>query len=162
VLGPLGERQAALEQMREELRVPAAVLLFRPFMLGLYAEECGTSGALADGLDGVSEAFQLVETGGERWWLADLHRVRADLLLRQSAANRDEAERELRTALGIAREQGALILELRAAGALATLLAETRRRTEALELLRPAYSAITEGHGTADLVAARALLDALS
>lgn len=50
---------------------------------------------------------------------------------------------------------------LRAATALATLLAEGRRRGEALELLRPAYAAITEGHDTADLVAARSLLEAL-
>jgi hypothetical protein len=33
---------------------------------------------------------------------------------------------------------------------------------EALELLRPAFAAIPEGHDTADLVAARKTLDALS
>jgi predicted ATPase len=54
------------------------------------------------------------------------------------------------------------MLSLRAATALATLLGESRRRGEALELLRPAFAAIPEGHDTADLVAARKTLDALS
>jgi predicted ATPase len=137
-------------------------LLFRTCSLGLYAESCGAAGRIAEGLEAIGEAFELAGSGGETWWLADLHRVRADLLLRQSAANRDEAEGELRLALDVAGSQGARMLQLRAATALARLFADSRRRSQALELLRPAYAAITEGRDTADLVAARTLLDALA
>jgi predicted ATPase len=126
------------------------------------AEECAASGALAEGLAAVAEGLELATKSGERFWLAELHRVRSDLLLRQSAVNLDEAERGLRAALDVARGQGARMLELRAATGLATLLADARRRAEALEVLRPAYASITEGHDTADLVAARRLLEALS
>jgi predicted ATPase len=128
----------------------------------VFAEASGALGYTTQGLAAAAEALELARTTGEAFWLADMHRVRADLLLRQSAANRDEAEREFRTALDVARSQGSRMLSLRAATALATLLGESRRRGEALELLRPAYAAIPEGHDTADLVAARKTLDALS
>jgi predicted ATPase len=62
----------------------------------------------------------------------------------------------------VARGQRARMLELRAGTSLATLLSGARRRAEALEVLRPAYASITEGHDTADLVAARTLLESLS
>jgi predicted ATPase/class 3 adenylate cyclase len=160
----LGEREGGHEQMKEELARYRAnrVLLFRTFLLGLYAEDCGASGRVADGLAAVGEALELARTSGEKFWLAELHRVRSDLLLRQSAANLDEAERELRAALEVARGQRARMLELRAGTSLATLLSGARRRAEALEVLRPAYASITEGHDTADLVAARTLLESLS
>jgi class 3 adenylate cyclase/predicted ATPase len=160
----LGDRDAGYERMKRELahfRV-SGVQLFRTIFLCLFADYCGATGRVGEGLEAVAEGLGLAGESGERMWLAELHRVRADLLLRQSAANRDEAERELRAALDVARGQHARMFELRAATALATLLGESRRRGEALELLRPAYAAIPEGHDTADLVAARKTLDALS
>ena len=90
-----------------------------------------------------------------------LHRVRSDLLLRQSSANLDEAERQLRAVLDVARSRGARMLELRAATALATALSDARRRTEANEVLRPACATIIEGRDIADLVTARKLLEVL-
>jgi predicted ATPase len=159
----LGDRLAGWKEMKDEIAQGAnRARLWRTYCLGLYAEECAGVGAIEEGFSAIDEALSAATGSGEQFWLADLHRVRADLLLRQSAANRDEAERGLRLALDVAGSQGARMLQLRAATALARLFAETRRRTEALELLRPAYGAITEGHDTADLVAARTLLDALS
>jgi len=159
----LGEREAGHEQMKEMLAGQKSnrVLLFRTCFLAFYAEDCGAAGRVTDGLGALSEALELARTSGEKFWLAELHRVRSALLLRQSAANPDEAERELRAALDVARTQSARMLELRAATALATLLSDARRRAEALEVLRPAYAAITEGRDIADLVAARKLLEAL-
>jgi predicted ATPase len=72
-----------------------------------------------------------------------------------------EAEGHFRQALDWARRQGALSLELRAAMSLARLLRDQGRHAEAMALLRPIYGRFTEGFETADLKAAKALLDAL-
>jgi predicted ATPase len=72
-----------------------------------------------------------------------------------------EAEGHFRQALDWARRQGALSLELRAATSLARLLCDQGRPADAMALLGPIYDRFTEGFDTADLKAAKALLDAL-
>ena len=72
-----------------------------------------------------------------------------------------KAEESFRTALAIARKQGTRGYELRAATSLARLWGEKSRRGEARELLAPVYGWFTEGFDTADLQAARTLLDEL-
>jgi predicted ATPase len=71
------------------------------------------------------------------------------------------AEDRFRQALDWARRQGALSLELRAASSLARLLRDQGRSANAKALLQPVYDRFTEGFGTADLMAARTLIDAL-
>jgi hypothetical protein len=72
------------------------------------------------------------------------------------------AEATFRKALGIAREQGARIFELRAATGLGRLLVEQGRGAEARPALAAAYEAFREGFETRDLIEARELLDGLS
>jgi predicted ATPase len=62
----------------------------------------------------------------------------------------------------IAAEQGAKLLELRAATSMARLWGELGRRTEAVDLLASAYGWFTEGFDTADLKDANALLGELA
>jgi len=76
-----------------------------------------------------------------------------------SAAETPEAL--FREALGEARRQGALSWELRAATSLARLLRNQRRPADAIACLRPVYDRFTEGFDTADLIAAKRLLDEL-
>ena len=64
-------------------------------------------------------------------------------------------------ALEDARERGTLSWELRAATSLARLLRHQGRTADATTCLRPVYARFTEGFGTADLVAAKQLLDEL-
>jgi predicted ATPase len=71
------------------------------------------------------------------------------------------AEDQFRQALDSARRQGALSWELRAATSLARLWSGQNRRSEALALLKPVYDRFTEGFDTADLKAAKALIDTL-
>jgi predicted ATPase len=71
------------------------------------------------------------------------------------------AEALLRRALDGAREQGALSWELRAATSLARSLRLQGRSSDAITCLRPIYDRFTEGFGTADLIAAKQLLDDL-
>jgi adenylate cyclase len=110
----------------------------------------------------VAEALEIAQGTGERWYEAELHRLRAELLLQGGYSETADAETGLRRALALAREQGARHLELRAAVSLAGLWSGQGRRSEALGLLAPVYQGFTEGFDTADLGRARALLDALA
>jgi predicted ATPase len=83
------------------------------------------------------------------------------LLLQGAPGGAAAAEGHFRQALDWARRQGALSWELRAATSLARLWYEQSRPAEALALLQPVYDRFTEGFDTADLRAAKALLDDL-
>jgi len=109
-----------------------------------------------------AEALGLVHQNGETWWEAGIHRLRAELLLKQNCANSLEPQVSLERAIEIARRQGAKSLELRATTSLARLLRDTRRRDEARVLLVEIYNWFTEGFDTTDLKDAKDLLDELS
>src|SRR5262249_6829107 len=104
----------------------------------------------------------LVEQHEERFWEAEVHRLRGVLLLRQPGAPPAEAETCFQQALNVARRQEAKSLELRAARSLAHLWQQQGKRQEARDLLAPIYGWFTEGFDTADLQDAKALLDELT
>jgi hypothetical protein len=66
----------------------------------------------------------------------------------------------VRHALSIARDRGARSLELRAALSLVRLQPKGRGAAQARRALRDVYASFTEGFETADLIAARSVLDA--
>ena len=74
----------------------------------------------------------------------------------------ETAEDLFRQALDGARRQEALSCELRAATSLARLLRDQGRSADAIACLQPIYDRFTEGFGTADLIAAKQLLDDLA
>jgi predicted ATPase len=128
----------------------------------LIAEALGRAGQIADGLAAVEEALAWTERTEERWVMAELLRVKGELVLLQGAqAAAATAEHHFRQALDWARRQGALSWELRTATSLARLLCDQGRSADASALLQPVYDRFTEGFDTADLKAAKALLDAL-
>jgi DNA-binding SARP family transcriptional activator/predicted negative regulator of RcsB-dependent stress response len=131
-----------------------------PYYLALLGEAHLRRGEADAGLEVVEEALSCSRETNERWWDAELHRLRGALLL-ASGAEAAEAEAALRRALEIARGQRAKSLELRAAQALADLWARSGRTAEARNLLAPVYSSFTEGLETPDLQAALALLSSL-
>ena len=110
----------------------------------------------------LEEALALVDQYEERYWEAEIHRLKGELLLARSAANQVEAEACWHKALDVARRQGAKSLELRAAMSLARLWQRQGQRAAAYELLAPVYGWFTEGFDTADLQEAKALLEALT
>jgi predicted ATPase len=136
--------------------------MHRPYHLSLLAEALHRSGRSEEGLQAVDEALAMVEETEERWWEADLHRLRGDLLLSLSTQNAAGAAAEYDAALRTARQQGARMLELRAATSLARLRRDQGGHGEARDLLAPVYAWFAEGLATADLKDARALLDELS
>src|SRR5262249_3631154 len=108
-----------------------------------------------------TEAHTLVEQHEERWWEAEVCRLRGVLLLRHTGTPQAEAETWLQRALDVARRQEAKSLELRAAMSLTRLWQQQGKQAEAQALLTPIYGWFTEGFDTADLQEAKALLDAL-
>ena len=73
-----------------------------------------------------------------------------------------EAEYWFSRSLDLAREQSALVWELRTATSLAHLRVRQGRDDEALCALRPVYDRFTEGFDTLDLRVAKRLLDELA
>ena len=92
---------------------------------------------------------------------AELHRLKGELLMIEGPDNVVEAERSLRTAIEVARQQGARLFELRATVSLARLMADQDRHDEARVMLTDIYSWFTEGFDIPDLIEAKALLGQL-
>jgi len=126
------------------------------------AETCGKNGHAEEGLDLVAQGLAGGEQTGQRLAEAELYRLRGELLMIKDPGNVVESERSLRTAIDVARQQGARLFELRATVSLARLLRDTNRRGEASTMLATIYNWFTEGFDTADLRDAKALLDELS
>jgi predicted ATPase len=132
-----------------------------PYFCTLLAEVSAHLGHVEDGLQALAEAHTLVEQHEERFWEAEVHRLRGVLLLRQPGTPQAEAETWLQRALDVARHQKAKALELRAAMSLSRLWQQQGKQAEAHALLAPVYGWFTEGFDTADLQEANALLEAL-
>jgi predicted ATPase len=127
--------------------------------LGQMAEALGQAGRFADGIATVERGLDRSQRG---WLAPELLRIKGELLLLQGTTGTTEAVEDVfRRALDGAREHGTLSWELRAATSLARSLRDQRRPADAIAYLRPVYDRFTEGFGTADLIAAKRLLDEL-
>jgi predicted ATPase len=107
----------------------------------------------------ISNALSMVETSGERWWEAELCRLRGELL----RLCREEMDSEVwfHRSLDVSQHQGAKSLKLRTAMSLARLWCDQGKPQQARELLAPVYGWFTEGFETRDLKEAKALLEEL-
>jgi class 3 adenylate cyclase/tetratricopeptide (TPR) repeat protein len=94
--------------------------------------------------------------------LADLFRLKGDILLRHPGCSAEMAEKTLREALALAERQNAKAWRLRTSVSLARMYAGQERVELASQVLSPVYAEFREGLETPDLVEARVLLDELS
>jgi predicted ATPase len=159
-----GQGEAGMVQVRQGIAAYRATgaALFVPYLWTLVAEVADHLGRTEDGLQALAEAHTLVEQQEERWWEAEICRLRGLLLLQQPGTPPAEAEAWLQRALDVARRQEAKSLELRAAMSLARLWQQQGKRAEAYALLAPLYGWFTEGFDTADLQEAQVLLEELA
>lgn len=134
----------------------------RPYHQSNLTELYLQAGMIREGLVEVDDALSASYDSLSHYYLAELHRLRGELLLRSSREKRVEAESCFRQALDVARDQGARSLELRAAMSLGRSFTATGRKDEARHVLAGVFGAFTEGFGTADLREAKALLEELS
>jgi tetratricopeptide (TPR) repeat protein len=134
----------------------------RPYHLALLAKTYAEMGRLKKALSTLQEAFAAAAQGQELKQAADRHRLKGELLLKQSEMQVAEAQNCFERAIEFARTQGARSLELQATMSLGRLLAKQGRREEARAMVAEIYNWFTEGFDTADLKGAKALLDELS
>jgi predicted ATPase len=125
--------------------------------LGELADALARAGRGAEGLAVLGQGIDQSEAG---WIAPELLRLRGELVLSQGApAAAETADSLFRQALDEARRQQALSWELRAATSLARLLNQQGQQADAIACLEPVYGRFTEGFDTADLIAAKRILD---
>jgi predicted ATPase len=159
-----GHIDAGLEALRTGLDQAGDARLLPRFLLplGELAACLGEAGEAPRGLATIDEALARSQTREEGWYLAELLRIKGELLRKSDPAGVAVAEKCFTEALEIARQQGALFWELRSAMSLARMKHDCSRRADARKILQPVVAKFTEGFGTGDLRDARALLDKLS
>jgi predicted ATPase len=156
-----GELEQGIALMEQGLPLHLAVRpLNRPYMLAVLASAKADLGKPGEALELLEDALASTEVSGERWWQAELHRLRGRLLV--ARGQHDEGEACCRQAIEVSRRQKAKMLELRTATSLARLWSGRGRNIEARDLLAPIYARFTEGFETPDLREAKTLLDSLA
>jgi predicted ATPase len=152
-----GDVQAGIAQMQKALLDYEATgtKLLRPYFLALLAAVYTHVGQAEAGCHVLDAALRLVDTTGERWYEAELYRLKGECQQQLGMTS----EGSFLQALHTARQQAAKAFELRAATSLYRLWQSQGRRDAARHLLAESYSGFTEGFDTADLQEARALLD---
>lgn len=179
LLGRQEEVEKGIAQLRQGVaayRATGAGLDLSPCLV-LLAKGCVGIGQPQEGLNILAETLTIVNNGGERYYEAELYRLKGEILLSQEIKSQkserpnpqsqlpepqSEAESCFLKAIEIARKQQAKSLELRATMSLARLWQQQGKSAEAHQMLATVYNWFTEGFDTADLQEAKALLDELA
>ncbi len=141
-----------------ELR--AARFVHYTAFLAALAEGLAGTGEVVRGLAILDEALAQSDKAEERWILAELLRLKGELILLQDVPNATAiAADHFQQSLEWARRQGALAWELRSATSLARLWHRQRKTSQARTLLAAVYRRFTEGFDTTDVVSAKTLLE---
>jgi DNA-binding SARP family transcriptional activator len=148
----IAELRAAIEEFKA---TGARIRL--PCYLALLAEVYGLANRPLEGLGAIEEALAHARGSNERWWDAELHRIRAELMIASSQDTRDAATAAQR-AVTIARHQHSRALELRALLTLARMHPTGRQAEQPLQALRDVCVQYGDEVETPDLQAARAFL----
>ena len=131
---------------------------------GALALGLAGTGRLDEALVALDDAMAADREGadGRGWYAPELLRIKGEVLLQQAADQSALAAEDcFDQAAQMAREQGALFWELRIALSVARLRVSQGRRHEARALLASVYDRFTEGFATADMQAARTMLEGL-
>jgi len=130
---------------------------------GILAEGHAKAGRTKEALTMLDEALELAAQTRERFYEAELLRLKGELLIKSEAPHlTSDAESCLQQAIAVAQGQRAKSLELRATMTLARLFQQQGKSEEARKMVAEIYGWFTEGFETLDLMDAKALLDELS
>jgi tetratricopeptide (TPR) repeat protein len=154
----LGELEAGMAELEEGFEIFRRTGSMVPlvYRVSYVVEAHLAAGRSEAGLAAIDDALARSSGRLDRFYDAEMLRLRGDLLRQRGELERAEAE--LERALALARSQGARLFELRAAVGLARLRAESGRRASAREILEPVHGAFSEGFDTPDLRDAASLL----
>ena len=155
-----GDRNAGLVQMRAGIAQLAEqeISLFSGLIRAEFAQAEAESGEADGSLITLENALVYCERIGQRWFDAEIHRVRGEILLKKHADSPAPAEDAYRTAIAIAQRQKARSFELRAAHSLAKLYQSGRRLADAHAILAPALEGFSPTPEMPEIAEARALL----
>jgi predicted ATPase/DNA-binding winged helix-turn-helix (wHTH) protein len=145
-----------------EIQVVKRLNLWLTLFMGALAEGLRKTGQLEEALLTVNRAVERATDFGSTFDMAELLRIKARILAAMPQYGRDSAINCLTEALGVAKTQSALALELRSTIDLARLLADRGQRDQAGRDLALVYGRFTEGFETADLSVARQLMEELA
>jgi predicted ATPase len=101
-----------IEQGIRDIRA-IGIRLTLPFYLGLKAEALHLAGRTPEALEAIKKAEALAEKSDERWWCAEIHRLRA-VFLADLGAEQTQIEVSFCEAIRIAKRQKSVSLEKRA------------------------------------------------
>ena len=165
VRGSIQSRRGAtsgIEEMERGIKQwnASGAVVTTPYYLVLLAEGLAAGGRPHDALDRLEEAQSLVDRTGERYYEAEISRVRGEILLEARGVRvaLNDAEACFSRAIDISRRQGVRSLELRAVMSLTRLQMRFEPGSDVRSRLGAMYHWFTEGMDTADLVSARQLL----
>jgi predicted ATPase len=168
-LAEQGQGEEGIAHIRQGLAAWQATgsAVWRPYFHALWAEAYRKVGQGEEGLGVLAEALTTVDKTGERYYEAELYRLKGELTLQKSPGSgvrspESGAEECFLKAIDIARKQQAKSLELRAVMSLARLWQQQGKKKEAHEMLAEIYGWFTEGFDTKDLQEAKALLQELA
>jgi predicted ATPase/transcriptional regulator with XRE-family HTH domain len=141
--------------------------IHKSYMLAGLSEGYAKAGQIDQGLNLLVEALAQVEKTEERFWEAEIYRLKGELLLQErelggSRQDDTDAETCFRQAIEIAQRQGAKSLELRATVSMGRLWQRQGKKAEARQVLAEIFSWFTEGFDTVELFEAKTLLEELS
>ena len=139
-----------------------ATVWLLPSLEAALAEAEASAGETDAGIRRLDDSLAELERTEQRWFEAEIHRMRGEILLKRDPADTAAADQSLQAAIAIAQSQKARSFELRTATSLARLRRDQGHCTEARDLLAPVYGWFTEGFDTADLKEAAALLSELT
>jgi tetratricopeptide (TPR) repeat protein len=159
--GELSLRRGDADAGIRLLRTCLETLPADPVFTGDLAEGLAMAGQFDEAMALINEAIAHGERNGESFHTPELFRIKGELLACAPEANLSEAEDWVSRSLELARTQAALAWELRAAMSLVLLRRKEGRLDEAHGVLAPVHDRFTKGFETADLRAARRLLDEL-
>jgi predicted ATPase/DNA-binding winged helix-turn-helix (wHTH) protein len=152
--GEVANFGAAVEGLRE-----IQYGVYYTMFLGEYAGALGRAQRPKEGLATIEKAIARCEANDERWYFAELLRIRGEILLRGAKPDTQQmAEQCFRDAFDWSNRQGTAAWRLRTALSLAKLYRNLHLDAQARSVLAPAYESFTEGFETEDLGEAKALL----
>jgi class 3 adenylate cyclase/predicted ATPase len=162
-LAEQGRREEGMAQMHQGMAAWRATgaEVDQPYFLAVSAEVYAKGGQVAEALALLAEALVVAHKYSDLYWEPEVHRLKGEFLLQQTASTDEEAETCFRQALDVARHQQAKSLELRAALSLSRLWKHQGRQDEARRLLAEIYGWFAEGFDTRDLQEAKVLLEEL-
>jgi predicted ATPase len=166
-LAKQGQGEAGIAQIRQGLAAvrAAGAEVARTYQLSLLVEAYQSVGQPEAGLRVLAEALAQVEKTEERFWEAEIYRLKGELLLKAEAGgmkDRESPEECFLKAIEIARRQEGKSLQLRATVSLGRLWQRQGKKEQARHMLAEVYGWFSEGFDTVDLQKAQALLKQLS